>query len=102
MQEQNKCNTVNISKSLKLQRNYLATQYLKMLGFPRKRVLQAIITLNYITHAQLGDIIGIGRSSISQHLQGHRANKSIQEDIAIALNIPKEILFDETEENTTD
>ena len=76
------------------ERNLVAAKFLRSLGFEKPRVLKALIDLNAITTGHLADMLDVSQQNISMHISGSRRKTKIQEDIAAALGVPLDVIFD--------
>ena len=74
--------------------NEIAVKTLKAMGYEIKNIRLAMAKLIGLTHADLGQMVGLKQVTVSQVLAGFRRTPEVQEAIANALGIRKGIFFE--------
>jgi transcriptional regulator with XRE-family HTH domain len=74
-------------------RNLMAVQVLRAIGFNQCNILKALPKLTGLTHPEVARRLGISRQSVSSAICMERTNRQLQQQIAEAYAVPVEILF---------
>jgi transcriptional regulator with XRE-family HTH domain len=74
-------------------RNLMAVQVLRAIGFDQCNILKALPKLTGLTHPEVARRLGVSRQSVSSAINMDRTNRRLQQQVADVYDVPVDILF---------
>jgi len=81
-------------------RNEIAVNVLRTLGYPPSNIRKALHKLTGISQPELAQRLGVSRPTVTATMDGTRGSKEVKSAIANAFEVPVEVLFDSNNANT--